>query len=127
MKSVKVLYPKKNFSGFDYAYNQQIMERVYDEEGNFDKRVYHDPALSQYEIVGSHEVNVEDNTEIFQWVIMDYNFGDHTKRITTGINEGILDTGFSSFSTGCVVQIDDDYFISNGMTFDQLPAEFSNK
>lgn len=127
MKTVKVLYTKKNFSPFDYMFNGKIRERIYKEDGEFDRFEDHTPSVEHYVPVTEVEFeNERSDEDILNWVVRSHNAGSYPKEITDKIRNGELNVEFSSFSTGCVVQIDGSYHISNGMGFDLLPLEFSN-
>lgn len=127
MKQVNVFYPKKNFSSFDYMLNGKIQERVYDENGEFVEFKKHTPSIEYYENVSSPYVDENySNDEIFEYVVKSHNIGTFPEKITEKIRNKELNVSFSSFSTGCVIQIEGCYYISNGFGFDLLPLEFSN-
>jgi len=123
---VSVFYTKRNYSPFDYSFDQTIMKRNYDENGEFIDREYVTPSLEMYEKVGEHEFFSQPNEDIFEKIVTSYNIGNRPSEITEKIRSGELNVGFSSFSVGCVIKIEGCYYISNGYTFDLLPLEFSN-
>lgn len=123
---VNVLYPKRNFSAFDYNFSGLITERTYDESGDFVKFNFIEPNIDHYEVVS--EVEFQDGTPneyIFSHIVRSHNIGSYPEKISDKIRSGELSTQHSSFSSGDIIQIEGCFYISTGYTFELLPLEFS--
>lgn len=124
--NISVFYTKRNYSGFDYSFDQTIMRRNYDENGDFIDREWLTPSIEMYEKVGEHEFLPQSNNEVFEKIVTSYNIGNRPSEISDGIRSGELNVSHSSFSVGDIIKIEGSYYISNGYEFDLLPLEFSN-
>lgn len=124
---VNVFYPKRNFSGLDIDCERTITERVYNENGGFERFEYHSPSLEHYEKVSTVEFQEgTSNDEIFNSIIASHNVGSYPSQISERIRSGELTTQHSSFSIGDIIQIGGCFYISNGFKLSLLPLEFSD-
>lgn len=126
MKTVSVLYPKKNYSGFDYELEGTIMKRNYDEDGSFLGREWLVPSIEMYSQVSILSVpDSTSNQDIFEHIVRTHNIGSYPEKITSLMKEG-LNVNHCTFSIGDIIKIEGCYYISNGYGFELLPVSFSN-